>query len=517
MSSRLRFASSLVCIGMSSVVQAAIKLPALFGNGMVLQRDLPATVWGSAEPGEKVTVEVAKQMQRAVADKAGTWRVTFQPLSPGEPLKIAIRASSGSLITLENVLVGDVWLCSGQSNMEFRVGRSATSRQAIENANIPSIRIFKVATAKADTPQTDCKGSWETSSPRSIPDFSAVAFFFGRKLNEELKVPIGLIQSTRGGTRIESWTSRRAMEAQPDLKFVLDRERRMYAAAPADQRKFDAAMQQWDLDAKTAEQRKENPPTRPTPDLSIQEYNYPARLYNGMIAPLTQFPIRGVIWYQGEANVGQPDEYRTLLPTMIQDWRSAWANSNLPFGFVQLPPYGKIQSDPNETAARAELREAQLLTLEQTHDTGMAVTMDVGDIESNHPIRKQEVGERLARWALAKVYRRNDVIASGPVLKSAKVEGNAIRLSFDPVTGPLRPADSAELRGFTVAGDDRKFAFATAQIDGNDLLISAPSVAKPVAVRYGWAFNPICNLVNDQGLPASPFRTDDWQLEKSRK
>jgi sialate O-acetylesterase len=472
----------------------------------------PSLSGARPDPGEKVTVEIAKQSHNATADGTGKWRVTLKPLSVGEPLTMTIRGSSESPITFKDVLVGDVWLCSGQSNMAFRLSTSATGKEAIDAAKIPTLRVIQMPPVESAVPLNDCKAEWHVSSPTSVPDFSAVAFFFGRKLNQDLKVPIGLIQSTWGGTRIEAWTSRGAMEANPKLKVVFDREREMSAAAPADKEKFEAALAKWQVDAKAAEGKKEAAPKKPIAGASLQYRNYPARLYNGMIAPLVPFTIKGVIWYQGEANVVRAYEYRDLMPTMIQDWRTAWGNPTLPFAFVQLPGFGKVQTDPNEPAARAELREAQLLTLQNVPHTGMAVTMDVGEADNNHPTRKQEVGERLARWAMATVYGHKDVVYSGPVYKSMKVEGDKIRLTFDPVAESLRPADSAELRGFTIAGDDKKFAFATARIEGNDIVVSSPNVSRPVAVRYAWAFTPVCNLVNGEGLPASPFRTDDWQL-----
>jgi sialate O-acetylesterase len=448
-----------------TAAQAAVKLPAVIGDNMVLQRDRPVPIWGWADKGEEVTVTVAGQKHTAKADKGGRWKVTLDKLAVGRPLTMTVAGSSGNKITVKHILVGEVWVCSGQSNMEMGVGGCNDAAKEIAAAKYPRIRLFTVEKAKAAQPATNVKGSWTPCSPKSVGNggwggFSATAYFFGRQLYKELKVPIGLIHTSWGGTLAEFWTSRKALEANPMLKPLAQGEA--------------------------------------------------SCLYNAMIAPLIPYAIRGAIWYQGEANVGAAYRYRTLFPAMIANWRADWGEGDFPFLFAQLAPYNYHNGGAN-LACCPELWEAQLLTLKSTPNTGMAVTTDIaGDLKDIHPKNKQDVGKRLALWALANVYGRK-LVYSGPFYKSMTVEGDKIRLEFDHVGGGLISRDGKPLSDFTIAAADQKFVPATATIDGDSIVVHSGKVAKPEAVRFGWHDDATPNLANKEGLPASPFRTDKWK------
>jgi sialate O-acetylesterase len=460
-------ASGLVLLALATVAAAAVKLPAVIGDNMVLQRGQSVPIWGWADKGEQITVAIAGQSVTAKADATGRWQVNLAKLEAGGPHDMTIHAASGDL-ALKNILVGEVWVCSGQSNMEMGIGGAKDSKQEIAAAKYPQIRLFTVAKIPAKEPAVDVKGAWAECSPVSVSTggwggFSAAAYYFGRALHQELEVPVGLIHTSWGGTPAQRWTSRKALEAVPALKGVRGSD-----------------------------------------------------LYNGMIAPLIPYAIRGAIWYQGEANVGGAYQYRTLFPTMIRNWRTDWAEGDFPFYFVEIAPYNYTRPgkdgkpiDESRRQACAELWEAQLLTLKNVPNTGMAVTTDIGDVRNIHPQNKQEVGRRLALWALAKVYA-HDVVCSGPIYQSMAVEGNKIRLTFDSAAG-LKAADGKPLSYFTIAGADQKFVPAEAQVDGSTILVSSAEVAQPAAVRFGWREDAQPNLVNGAGLPASPFRTDTWK------
>jgi sialate O-acetylesterase len=448
----------------ATAAQAAVTLPAVIGNDMVLQRGMPAPIWGWADKGEEVTVTIAGQKHVTKAGDDGRWKVTLDKLAVGQPLEMTVEGSSGSRTTLKNILVGEVWVCSGQSNMEMGVGACNDAAKEIAAAKYPNIRLFTVKRAEVAQPATDVKGKWTPCSPQTVAadgwgGFSATAYFFGRKLYRELKVPIGLIHTSWGGTPAESWTSRKALEANPVLK-------------PLAQGKS-------------------------------------SFLYNGMIAPLIPYAIRGAIWYQGEANVGAAYRYRTLFPAMIANWRADWGEGNFPFIFVQIAPFNYHNGGADPRAC-AELWEAQRMTLDAAPHTGMAVTTDITDLNDIHPKNKQEVGRRLALWALANVYGKK-LVYSGPIYKSMTVEGDKIRLRFDHRGGGLKARDGRPLNEFTIAGADQKFVPAEAEIDGDTIVVRSDKVGEPVAVRYAWHDDATPNLANKEGLPASPFRTDKWK------
>lgn len=443
----------LLVLSQGRAVQADVKPHALITEGMVLQQGMPAPIWGTAEEGEKVLVRF-QDHEATATTKDGKWMVRLEKLKAGGPFEMTI--SGKNTIQLKNVMVGEVWICSGQSNMEWPVSHSADPEKTKANSKNPKIHLFTVKKASSPTPLTDVTGQWAECGPDSVMGFSAVAYFFGRDLQKALDVPVGLIHTSWGGTPAELWTSERVLTSTPELKNLKG-----------------------------------------------------SGLYNGMIAPLIPFAIRGAIWYQGESNAGQAYLYRTLFSAMIKNWREDWKQGDFPFLFVQLAPFSKIVTEPEESAW-AELREAQLLTSLNVPQTAMAVITDVGDANDIHPKKKEPVGGRLALAARAVAYGQN-IIFSGPIYDRMTVEGSKAVLSFKSLGGGLVAKDGS-LAGFTIAGEDHKFYNATAEIQGNQVVVSSDKVAKPVAVRYGWANCPVVNLWNKEGLPASPFRTDDFAM-----
>jgi len=502
------FVISLVLLLVNAVaVFADIKLPAVISDNMVLQRGKKAPIWGWAEPGEKVRVKGSWQLfgTSTKAKDNGKWMVKIQPPKAGGPYEIVLKGNN--TITLKNILVGEVWICSGQSNMQWSVRQSNNAEQEIAGADYPKVRLFTVKRKVADEPQTDCVGNWTMCSPETVPGFSAVGYFFGRELHKELNVPIGLIHTSWGGTPAEAWTRRGALESEPDCVPILERFDEAMAKYPEAKKKYDEDIGKWKEAAEKAKAEGKNPPRRPGPPFGPGNPHSPAGLYNAMIAPLIPYGIQGAIWYQGESNAGRAYQYRQLFPAMITNWRKDWGQGDFPFLFVQLANFMAVEPEPVDSAW-AELREAQLMTL-ALPNTGMAVIIDIGEADDIHPKNKQDVGKRLALWALAKTYGKN-LVHSGPIYKSMRTEGNKIILDFEHVGGGLAARGGEPLKGFAVAGAERKFVWADAKIDGNTVIISSNEVSVPVAVRYGWANNPVCNLYNKEGLPASPFRTDDW-------
>ena len=667
---------------LSMPVAADVKLPALLGDNMVLQRNVPLKIWGWAGAGEKVSVKLADQTRSTQADKNGGWSVTFEPLKPGEPIEMTVTGKN--TLTLRNILVGEVWVCSGQSNMAMQVSEANDAQNEIAHSDYPQIRLFGGYSEPSPTVVSDVKGSWAPCGPRTVPGFSAAGYYFGRQLHKDLKVPVGLINVSVGNTAAEPWISRESLLALPQVKGIMDR----YAAAVRDpagvKAAFDKAMPAWedkaihkdpgnkgfamgfaspetsDADWKDMRLPHEWQATgmkfngavwfrktidlpasmagkdlvlnldkvddydttyfngqkvgaigkeTPNPFFAVRSYKVaaslvkpgknviavrvfdriggggftgraakmnlstdasggkdaiplagtwkykvelelplhdfadappyplfpgttaaPSNLYNGLIAPLTRFAIRGVIWYQGEANIGRAMAYRAVFPALIKDWRAAWGQADMPFLFVQLTNCHSSADQPDESAM-AELREAQLMTL-SVPKTGMAVAIDIGDSEDIHAGNKQDVGKRLELAALAQAYGK-DIVYSGPIYKSMKIEDDKVRLAFDHVGGGLvaKPAINSpdglagkgdKLNGFSIAGEDRKFVWADAAIDGDTVVVSSKQIPHPKAVRYAWANNPVCNLYNknttnytdkneEYFLPASPFRTDDWE------
>ena len=656
---------------------ADVKLPAIFGDNMVFQQNMPIRIWGWAAADEKVSVKLADKEQATQADKNGDWAVTFEPLKAGRAGRldqasgeaVELTVTGKNTLTFKNILVGEVWICSGQSNMEFRLNSAKDSKKEIEQSDYPQIREFSVEHIPCAIVARDLKGKWALCGPKTSADFSAVGYFFARELQKDLKVPVGMIHTSWGATASEPWTSREGLKDVPWFQSILkeydsftrdmadartpeearaaaekipdawyEKYRHQdpgnkgfglgYASADFDddawkEMKLPDIIQNhvpkvngafWfrkavDVPEKLAGKdlllnigpvddfdttyfngkfvgaigketpnaygvprsykvpgnlvkagknviavrvfdwagnggitarpdqpmnlvdptQKDAPPVaelrgawKYKAELELPQMEFlnppgtagsPCGLYNGMIAPLRQFPIRGAIWYQGESNSGAAIKYRTVFPALIKDWRAKWNQPEMPFLFVQLANFMARADQPTESCW-AELREAQLMTL-ALPKTGMAVTIDIGDAVDIHPKDKQDVGKRLELAALAQAYGQ-DVTYSGPIYKSMKIEGDKVRLNFDHLGGGL-VAKGDNLVGFAIAGEDRKFVWADAVIDSDTVVVSSEKVPHPKAVRYAWADNPACNLCNKAGLPASPFRTDDWPVTTSDK
>jgi len=661
-----------VLIGFLSLhALANVKPASPFTDNAVLQQGIKVPVWGDADPGEKVTVTFDGKSVSATSDKAGKWKVELAPLTarPGQAPRDLVIAGNDT-VTLKNVLVGEVWICSGQSNMDMVVRGAKDAQADVDAADLPQIRMFAVGKAPKPEPQERCAGSWVVCTPQTVGGFSAVGFFFARTVHGELEVPVGMIHTSWSGTPAEPWTSMEFLKKMPVYTERIQKYEQALVDYAADkqgyeQRRADAlkkqkqdmaAWMQEKLDADAGMKGKWFDPAVklddgkdiavPMDNRSLQNYSgivwvrrtveipldwvnsdltldlgpiddcdvtyvngtevggmpadgkswqipriykVPAKLvtsenvciavrmtntigaigmlgsekdnslapaasenarpvalagswkyaigvpidmrtaprvdipqipgsnpwesatlYNSMITPLVPYAIKGAIWYQGESNAGAPEEYRDLFPAMIASWRQAWGQGDFPFIFVQLANFMARQTLPIETNSWADLRDAQTNTLKTT-DTGMAVIIDIGDAEDIHPRNKQDVGKRLALWALAKTYGRKSLVYSGPLYKSMKIGGNKAIVSFDFV-GKGLVARGEPLVGFAIAGDDKVLHAAEAAIDGDTVIVKSEKVEKPVAVRYAWANNPICNLYNADGLPASPFRTDTWAL-----
>ncbi|MDR0507525.1 MAG: beta galactosidase jelly roll domain-containing protein [Dysgonamonadaceae bacterium] len=620
-------------------VSATVKLPSVISDNMMIQRDMPITIWGWSDKGETVSLTFNNQTVKTKAGKDGVWKAELKAMPYGGPYQMTIKGKSNT-IQLSNILIGDIWVCSGQSNMEWILYNANNGKEEIKNANYPNIRLLQIEKSISNIPLQDAvsKG-WEVCSPQSADDFSAVGYFFGRAIHKELDIPIGLINTSWGGTGVETWTSipaitpyienkkimeelqsplfsqRLSKKEETDINNILKTEIGLEEKwflpetnlsgwqttnVPGDwssmningngvvwyRKEFTLTSEQAQnaamivlggiddrdetyLNGKLIGRTNEYSANRQyivCPDgmktgnnvLTVKVVNtggaagfyysadkiycqtidsrislagewkyrlsmiidasnslspndYPSLLYNAMIAPLTYFPIKGAIWYQGEHNAFEAYRYRTLFPNMIADWRKAWKQPDFPFYFVQLANFMAPASLP-ENSEWAELREAQHLTL-QTPNTGEAVIIDIGEADDIHPKNKQDVGYRLALNALSKTYKKNTEY-SGPEYKSMQIKDNSIILTFDHTgKGLIARGKYGYLQGFSIAGADQKFVWAQAKIEGDKVIVSSDQIKKPVAVRYAWANNPDdANLYNSEGLPASPFRTDNWKI-----
>ncbi len=504
----------LLAAGCALSSHAAVSLPAIFKDHMVLQRDRPIPVWGWAEAGQEINVKFADQTKITKADKDGRWKVVLDPQPASADPRI-LRISGQSTEVVKDVLVGEVWLCSGQSNMAMPVKGVSDSAKEMAAADFPLIRMFFVQSFTATTPQNQCQGVWQNCSPKTIPNFSATAYFFGRELYQTLKVPVGLINSSVGGTTIESWTSMEVMQKEASLQPLLKRWDKDVALfeQPENRVKNDEAKKQWQDAVKAALAAKQPAPPQPVYVGSDPLHpNRPGNLFNGKIAPLVPFAFRGVIWYQGESNAGNGPQYALQLPLMIRDWRARWG-AEFPFAWVQLPNFQKREAAPEAPATWARLREAQDKALATPH-TGMTVNLDIGDAGNIHPTNKQEIGHRLALWARAKVYGEK-LEWSGPRYESHVIQSGEIVIHLEHAEGLKTVDGGAAVKGFAVADESKHWQWAEARIQGKHVIVSLPAMAKPVAVRYAWANNPEVNLVNGSGLPVAPFRTDDWAMDNA--
>ncbi len=497
------------------VVHAEVTLPRVIGNNMVLQRDMQVPIWGWASAGEEITITLNTGTEGAeplfsttvVADMEGNWQTKLPAMQAGGPY--TLRVASENTLELTNVLFGEVWVCSGQSNMQWSVNASKDNEAEIAAAMYPKIRLFYVPRVPSGLLQQDVEADWYETNPETIANFSAVAYYFGRKLYKNLDVPIGLINTSWGGTRIEPWTPPVGFAAVPALasisKEVQDIQANYRSQLPEKMREIEAWI------AETREALETDAPLKQMPDNThpLKHQARPTGLYNGMVHPLIPYAVRGALWYQGESNLRDGMLYHEKMKALINGWRDVWGQGDFPFYFVQLAPfnYGGRNASP---FFLPKIWEAQAATL-ALPNTGMAVTTDIGNLRDIHPRNKQEVGRRLALWALAKTYGRDDVTHSGPLYKSMVVEGNTIRLSFDVIGSGLTSRDEKPLTWFEIAGEDKQFVEAQATIDGDTIVVSSDAVANPVAVRFGWHQSAEPNFVNKEGLPASPFRTDSWE------
>jgi sialate O-acetylesterase len=484
--------------------QGAVKLPSLVSDHMVLQQNLPVRIWGQAGAGEAVSVEFNGQKLSTAANAAGKWAVYLNPMKAGGPYTLT--ASGENTITVNDVLVGEVWVGSGQSNMEFMMVNTKDAQQEIAQANYPMMRIFKLPMKVAEQPAEEVEGHWVLCSPETVGRTSAVGYFFSREIHKTKDVPVGFIESDWGGTPAQAWTSRPVLEGDPALKPILDEWEKTLANYPAAKARYEKQLETWKQKAAEAKKRGEKLEGRPPqPPPGPGHQNSPAGLYNAMVAPLIPYAIRGVIWYQGESNAqqGQAILYRRLFEDMIENWWQAWGEGSFPFLFVQLANFA-----PGNAIGWPELRDSQLKTLE-LRDTGMAVTIDIGNSTNIHPTNKQDVGRRLALAARSIAYGEK-LEYSGPIFRELTADGAGLRIWFDHVGGGLHARGGDKLTGFAIAGKDRHFVPAEARIEGETVVVSTPEVKDPVAVRYAWASDPVSNLINQEGLPASPFRSDDW-------
>ncbi|MBP85779.1 MAG: sialate O-acetylesterase [Planctomycetaceae bacterium] len=511
----------------SATATAEVKLAGVFGDHMVLQRDAAVPVWGWAEPKEGVAVSLGEQTKMTTANDQGKWIVLLDALEAGGPHTLS--AVGANKITVSDVLVGEVWLCSGQSNMAMNVSRAKNFEKEKANANLALIRHFKTAAHATPDVQKDCAGAWSVCNSETVGGFSATAYFFGRKLHEELDVPIGLINSSWGGTDVAAWTSVAAQEAVDVIVPKLEAYNatiEQFDPAEAD-RTYKVALAKWEARAAAAKKAGKPVPRKPRQagDPRVNP-NRPGNLFNGMINPLIPYSIRGAIWYQGERNsksVADGVLYAKQLKTLISDWRARWEQDDFPFITVQLPNFQAPQEKPVETTGWVMVREGELKSL-RMKNTGIAITTDVGEAKDIHPRDKQSVGLRLALWALGTTYEQ-DILYSGPLMSffqyrtgtvvDGKLRPGRMMVNFLHADG-LKSADDQSLRGFAVADENRVFHKANARIDTATgmVILSSKHVGTPVAARYNWASNPHGNLVNAAGLPAAPFRTDFWDVTK---
>ncbi len=495
--SRAWFAA-LALAATSATAMADVTLPNIFGEHMVLQRSQKNKVWGKAAAGEEVTVTIASQTHKAKAGADGVWSVLLDPMEVGEPLTLTVKGKNE--IKFGDVLVGEVWICSGQSNMQWSVNAANDPDLEKAAAKHPKLRMINFPNIGVQEPiWTHPNSQWQVSSPETIGNWSAVGYFFARQLQRTLDVPVGMINNAWGGSACEAWVNRDLLTKTASMRPMMERwilSEKAFADLSAktdlneDQKKQLAGMQN-----------------------QMHGNSRPANIYNGVLSSHIGYGIRGAIWYQGESNAGRAYQYRDLFPLMIQNWRDEWGQGDFPFYWVQLADFLAEKPEPGDSSW-AELREAQTLTMKRLKNTGEAVIIDIGEGKDIHPKNKVDVGRRLARWALAETYKVPGIAARSPLYKSMEKDGSKIVLTFEnvaPAANAWRPFDVNEPRGFAIAGEDKKFVWASAKIlpDGR-IEVWSDKVKEPASVRYAWADNPVVNMYSTAGLPLTPFRTDDW-------
>ena len=502
---------------------AEVKPASLFSESMVLQRNIPIPVWGTANVGEQVTVTLNKAVQAITADNSGKWLVKLPKQKAGGPYKLEIKGTN--TISIEDVYVGEVWLCSGQSNMDMTVAKEdrywcgvLNEDQEVTDANYPQMRVFDVDFTPSNTLKTEVTGKWEVVSPKTVGHLSAVAYFFAREIYQKLNIPIGMITSAYGASTAETWISKPALDARPNLKPLMDVYAQKWEKFITDSAiimtkyRDDLSKYKGNLAAAQAAAGDVNAPKAGKaprhPNPALDQHN-PYVCYNGMIAPLVPYAIKGALWYQGESNGPSAKQYREIMETLVGDWRTLWQQGDFPFLYVQLANLGKPMTEPVQNNSMMTVREAQVQNL-SIPNTAMVVAIEnAGEEPSNvHPKNKQAIGYRLGLAARATVYKEK-VEYSGPMYKKYKVEKNAIRLYFTHV-GKGLVAKDGKLTGFAICGEDKKWVFADASIVGKTIVVSSKEIEKPVAVRYCWGVNPPASLLNKDGLWTPNFRTDKY-------
>ncbi|MDQ8187915.1 sialate O-acetylesterase [Pelagicoccus sp. SDUM812002] len=501
----------IVACAIANPLGAKLSVPNVFTDHMVLQRDQANPIWGSSTPNDDITVTLAGNVISTRADRDGSWRAKLPPLPAGGPHTLSIKGSD--FIEINDVLVGEVWFCSGQSNMEWPLISSYGAEVEIAAANQPQIRLLSVERNGADTPQEDIDGVWQVCSPETAQHFSAIGYFYGKTLNDALDVPIGLIDNAWGGSMAESWIPLDTLAADERYAPLLEHwEERL---ANFDEEAYEAFLlefKEWEAAGYPQPGLNWNNTVHP-----VTGQHRPANIYNGMVHPFTGYGIRGVIWYQGESNGGRADQYKHLFPLLVETWRDKWGQGDFPFYWVQLADYGSEANEPGENGW-AELRDAQTSSMDLLANSGQAVIIDIGEGRDIHPRNKMTVANRLVRWPLAKDYGF-DIAYQSPRYKSMELDGNKIRITFDHVSDQgLYSFDTTEIKGFSIASDDQNFVWAEAKmVDKNTVEVWSKEIEAPTAVRYGWAQNPVVNLYDRNGLPVTPFRTDSWKLQSDGK
>ncbi|MEZ5426855.1 MAG: sialate O-acetylesterase [Pyrinomonadaceae bacterium] len=493
----------------SLAIRAEVRLPDILGDSMVLQQKQKVPVWGTADPGEAVAVAFGKQKLTAVADASGRWRVFLKPMN-ADSTPQTLMIEGRNRIELKDILIGEVWLVSGQSNMQWTLFQSRNGEAEVAAAEHPDIRLFNVSREVAFKKKAGKLGVWERCAPGSARDFSGAGYYFGLELQKKLKVPVGLINSSYGGSQAEAWTPVSYLTADPELKATVERTRIWEEERDRVRVEYAEAIKRWREESEKQKAAGARPSPSPSVPDALRDYRIASSIYDGMIEPLIPFPIRGAVWYQGESNEARAEQYNRLLPTMIRAWRERWGDGVFPFGIVQLPNYRAVKPEP-EDAPWSFIREAQRRTAATVPNAGLIVTIDIGEASDIHPKNKLDVGRRMAVWALKNVYGEKN-LSDSPRFKKAEIKGSKIVLTFDDVGAGLQIKDGDRLDEFAIAGADKKFVWADAVIIGkNKVEVSSPSVPDPLAVRYAFNSNPKHpNLTNESGLPAGPFRTDDW-------
>lgn len=500
------------------LVHSEVTLPNLISSNMVMQRNTEVPIWGWGSPGEEISITLNSEegttlhTLSTVVDVDGNWQVKLPSMDTGGPYMM--RIVGNNTLELRNILVGEVWICSGQSNMQWSVNASKDKEKEIAAAKYPNIRLFYVPRRASGFLQHNVTAEWKKTNPETIPNFSAVAYYFGRKLHKDLNVPIGLINTSWGGTRIEPWTPPTGFAAVPALKSISEEIDRVQSHYRQNLPTKIKEIEEWVDKTKIALETDATLTQLPVINHPFNNHTRPTAIYNNMIHPLIPFAIRGAIWYQGESNVREGMLYHKKMKALIHGWRKVWQQGEFPFYFVQLAPFNYDRNaarrgiKPNPFVL-PKLWESQIASL-SIPNTGMVVTTDISNINDIHPKNKQDVGYRLALWALAKTYDKEGLVYSGPLYKAFEVKADTIHIRFDHVGGGLMSSDGKPLTWFEISGEDKQYHDAEAIIEGDTIIVSSQSVTNPIAVRFGWNQVAEPNLVNKEGLPASPFRTDSW-------